>query len=328
MRQETPRRPKRRIPPKHLDHARKSSGGGRPLGAWIGGALLGAFVLGTHVLESSIPSAPRPAGPLPPAPPPQQETKTDLDLPPLGGAPGQTIGRVALVIDDLGGHLSAAERLFGLGIPLTIAVLPGEPHSRTISREAALRGHDVLLHQPMEPADFPRSNPGPRALLKRMSPGEQMRILRENLDSLPEAIGINNHMGSAYMRDRPAVDRVMEELRRRGQLFLDSVTAPRSAGYWSARRHGVPAARRDVFLDPDEGEGILERQFVELARQVANRETAIAIGHPHPETLDALDRWVPRMREAGIEFVKISEVVNQPSAASVQRSAGEERGKN
>lgn len=317
MRQEIPRRPKRRVPPKHLDHARKSSGGGRPLGAWIGGALLGAFVLGTHVLESSIPSGP-PTRPLPPAPPPQREAKADLDLP-VPSVPGQTIGRVALVIDDLGGHLSAAERLFGLGIPLTIAVLPGEPHSRTISREAALRGHDVLLHQPMEPADFPRSNPGPRALLKRMSAGEQMRILRENLDSLPEAVGINNHMGSAYMRDRPAVDRVMEELRRRGQLFLDSVTAPRSAGYWSARRHGVPAARRDVFLDPDEGEGILERQFVELARQVANRETAIAIGHPHPETLDALDRWVPRMREAGIEFVRVSEVVSQPSVVSARK---------
>lgn len=319
MRQEIPRRPRRRVPPKRLDHARKSSGpsGGRPLGAWIGGALLGAFVLGTHVLESSIPSVPA-AKSLPPPPPQRQETKAVHDLPnPM--APGQTIGRVALVIDDLGGHLSAAERLFALGIPLTIAILPGEPYSRTISREAALRGHDVLLHQPMEPADFPRSNPGPRALLKKMSAGEQMTILRENLDSLPEAIGINNHMGSAYMRDRPAVDRVMEELSRRGHLFLDSVTAPRSAGYSSARRHGVPAARRDVFLDPDEGEGILERQFVELARQVANRETAIAIGHPHPETLDALERWVPRMREAGIEFVRVSEVVSQPSPVSARK---------
>lgn len=310
MRQETSRRPRRRVPPKHLDHSRRpsgASGGARLWSVWIGGALLGAFVLGTHVLESSIPSVPA-ARSLPPAPPPERETKTDLDLP-VPPAPGLTIGRVALVIDDLGGHLSAAERLFGLGIPLTIAILPGEPHARTISREAALRGHDVLLHQPMEPADYPRSNPGPRALLRRMSAEEQIGILRENLDSLPEAIGTNNHMGSAYMRDRPAVDRVMEELRKRGHLFLDSVTASRSAGYSSARRHGVPAARRDVFLDPDEGAGTLERQFVELARQVARRETAIAIGHPHPETLDALDRWVPRMREAGIEFVKISEVV-------------------
>lgn len=232
--------------------------------------------------------------------------------------------RVALVIDDLGQRLDGpAAELLALPVPLTMAVLPGLPHSRAISRRAsAVAGADTLpprelfLHLPMQPLDYPATDPGPDALLVGMDPAEALARLDRALASVPGAVGVNNHMGSAATADSLLMSVLMDALASRGLRFLDSLTTPRSLATAAARRAGVPCARNRLFLDVEHlDEAAISARLAELVAVARRTGQAVGIGHPHAATAAVLAREVPRYAEEGVRFVTVS-ALSAPSALS------------
>jgi len=219
--------------------------------------------------------------------------------------------RAAIVIDDLGQSRSDLRRLTALGIPMTLSVLPGLPHSRAIAEEAARNNLEVLLHIPMEPVDFPEKRPGPGALLSRMTDEEIRAQLNENFAAVPGVAGVNNHMGSRLTTDPRAMNILMKELRSRNLLFLDSMTSPRSLAFDTAYRHNLPAAQRDIFLDAHDDEEFIRGQVRELLRLARKRGSAIGIGHPYSNTLDVLEEMREEILGSGIEWVAVSSLAMQ-----------------
>jgi polysaccharide deacetylase 2 family uncharacterized protein YibQ len=220
--------------------------------------------------------------------------------------------RIAIVIDDFGyaGPERAAEFL-EIDVPITISILPGTPHSRAIAEAAGRAGKDVLLHVPMEPEGYPEVDPGEDALLLDHTHREIRAILNAAIDEIPEAIGVNNHMGSAFTRDRGRMRTVVGVLRERGLFFLDSMTTPQSTGFSEATRAGIPALRNNMFIDSqlDElGTVDVAGQLAELEAIARRRGGAVGIAHPYPETLRSLKRLLPEMVGRGIELVGISEL--------------------
>jgi len=126
---------------------------------------------------------------------------------------------VAIIIDDLGYDSSIAEQFIGLDATLTFSILPFSPFKEKIAGEAKTRGFDVLLHLPMEPLEYPKVNPGPGALLTAMSPDELIRQLNDNLDSIPYAVGVNNHMGSKMTAKSDRMNQVFSVLKQRKLFF-------------------------------------------------------------------------------------------------------------
>jgi polysaccharide deacetylase 2 family uncharacterized protein YibQ len=216
---------------------------------------------------------------------------------------------IALVIDDLGRRLEDVDALAALGVDLSYSVLPFE--ARTAEVVARLRRDDaeILLHLPMEPDGA--ADPGPGALRRSMDEAELARRTRAALDAVPGAVGVNNHMGSALSEDDRAMGVILAQVGERGLFYLDSRTSAGSVGFELAHRTGVAAARRDVFLD-----GVLEAeairiQFRRLLEAAREGGAAVAIGHPHPETLAVLREEVPQARALGYRFVPVSYVVER-----------------
>jgi polysaccharide deacetylase 2 family uncharacterized protein YibQ len=216
---------------------------------------------------------------------------------------------VAIVIDDLGLDRARTARLASLPGPLTLSFLSYAPDIDGQSREARARGHEILLHMPMEPEG--RDDPGPGALRMSLSDDDIRARTAAALDRLPLALGLNNHMGSRFTRDPRALRPVLEELAGRGLLFLDSRTSGASVGFDLARRLGVAAAGRDVFLDNEIDARAIRTQLAELERVAARRGAAVAIGHPHEATIDALAQFVPEMLGRGMQLVGVSAIVRQ-----------------
>lgn len=218
--------------------------------------------------------------------------------------------KVALVIDDLGRSLEEV-RLFGeLEIPLSWAVLPFEARTGEVVEELGGMGVEVLCHLPMEP--FGDGDPGPGALTREMDAERLAKATREALGRTPGALGVNNHMGSALSEEPAAMRTILTVLAEMDLYYLDSRTNPRTIGYGTALGLGVPAAERQVFLDPDPAIERIRGQFG-VALEIARREgKAIAIGHPVPTTLAVLRDEIPLALEAGYEFVRVSEVLDRP----------------
>lgn len=257
--------------------------------------------------------------PLDDRPPDKAVTAESVDqdlLPPwrryAAAAPGpkdRTRPWLAIVIDDVGVDKAQAVAAAELPGPVTLAVMGYADGMAAFERVARERGHELLVHLPMQPLGD--ADPGQNALMVGLPADEVLRRLRWHLDRHAGFIGINNHMGSRFTADVTGMQVVMQELAARGLLFLDSRTIGTSVGERAADDAGVPAAARDVFLDNELGAAAIEAQLA-LAEERAKRQgMAIAIGHPHRETLEAIKRFLPGARSRGIVLVPLSAIVER-----------------
>jgi uncharacterized protein len=236
-------------------------------------------------------------------------------LPPPSPAQPGTGPRLVVVIDDLGENVHQAQELAALSFPVTFAVLPNISKSREVARIGAAAGRDVLLHQPMEPLDYPhRADPGPGALFVGMEDEHILRILRDNLAQIPQAIGINNHMGSRFTADESGMSTVLRELKRRDLFFLDSLTTGNSVADEQARKIGLEHLRRHIFLDNIPNVQAILFQLRKAEQLAHNQGLVIAIGHPYPETLEALKLW-ERERDQRINVVSLGSLLSLRSLA-------------
>ncbi|MGI9500695.1 MAG: divergent polysaccharide deacetylase family protein [Geminicoccaceae bacterium] len=214
---------------------------------------------------------------------------------------------IAIVIDDLGLNRSNTAAFNGLPSPLTLAFLPYAGRIEAQTEAALAAGHELLLHLPMEPIGS--AWPGPDALTTKIDQEEFTARLIKNLSRFEGFVGINNHMGSRLTADRSRMEVVMRELRERDVLFLDSKTSARSVASDIAGLNGVPNTTRDVFIDNVIDVGAIKRQLV-LAESVARQSgSAVAIGHPHGATIQALRDWLPSLEARGFALAPISAVV-------------------
>ncbi|MBC6439409.1 MAG: divergent polysaccharide deacetylase family protein [Rhodospirillales bacterium] len=242
-----------------------------------------------------------------------------VEVPP---APDGFEGRpmIAIMIDDLGLNRVRAERVAALPGPLTMAFIPYGGEVADLVQMAAQSGHEIFLHLPMEPLSA-NEDPGPHALLTGLDAYEFRERLTWNLERFDGYVGVNNHMGSRLTQDVLAMGMVMAELRGRGLVFVDSVTSAGSVAYATARQNGIPATRRDVFLD-----NMAERDAVlaQLARleDVARRQGfALGIGHPHDATVQALAEWLPIAEQRGFVIVPATRIIEYNEWLLAQRAS-------
>ncbi len=254
--------------------------------------------------------SPPPAAPdvMPESPAPRPAGRAALASPaPAPHPPGAPLPVVAIIIDDLGVNVPATEQALRLPAPVTLSFLPYGHKLGALGRAAHAAGDEVFLHLPMQALGA--EDAGPNALVEGLSPEEMRRRVAWALARVPDAVGVNNHMGSRLTADPDAMMRVMADLAGRGMVFIDSLTSARSVAAATARSAGIPAASRDVFLDDDQSEEAIARQLAELERIARTSGTAIAIGHPYPATLAVLDRWIPQARARGLRFATASSVI-------------------
>ncbi len=238
--------------------------------------------------------------------------------PPAAAGPPVKNPKIAIVIDDLGADLASTDRAAALPKPVTLSFLPYADATPWLSASAARAGHEVLVHMPMEAQG--EHNPGPQALTTALPPDEIVRRLAAALARVPDAAGINNHMGSRFTADRAALIPVAEELSRRHLFFFDSRTTPATQVVGVTHAFGVASAGRDVFLDDEQTATAVGTQLEELEARARASGIAIAIGHPHAVTLQALAAWTARAAARGFILVSLSEAIRLKTEREVRLS--------
>lgn len=212
---------------------------------------------------------------------------------------------VVLVIDDLGIVKKTTQEMISMDAPLTLSFLPYASGISAQVEQAYEKGHDILVHIPMEPKGS--ADPGPHALMSSESEGERMQDIDYNLNQFSNYIGINNHMGSEFTENNEAVEQLLNVIKERELMVLDSKTTPNSRLEAIAREKTIPVVNRDVFLDNVREEGYILGQLAKLESAAKKNGSAIAIGHPYPQTVRALTEWIPTLKEKGITIVPISQ---------------------
>jgi hypothetical protein len=177
-----------------------------------------------------------------------------------------------------------------------------------------LAGHEVIVHVPMQPTG--NENPGEGVLKVGLPSNELQQRLGWSLSRVAEYDGVNNHMGSHFTTSRADLLPVMRELKARGLFFLDSRTTEKTQVERVAREMGVTTGSRDIFIDDDRNPAAIARQLAMIEDFALKNGNVIAIGHPYPETLNALSKWTKTIRERGFRLAPLREVLRTRETAS------------
>ncbi len=218
-------------------------------------------------------------------------------------------GNIAVVLGNFGrvsrpGGL--AERFFAIRQRLTLSVLPDDSAAE-IALLARRNGHEVLLHLPMERRDR-AAGPKKDSLAAEDAEAIRERVLRA-LARVPNAMGVNAHLGPRSGADFPVMRETLKLLKKRGLLFLDSRSAEESLDAAMASALGVPVAQRDLFIDA-EGDSVraIERKLWQLAEIAWKQGQAIGIGQDREATLLALQSTLPQLESRGFRVVPVSQL--------------------
>jgi uncharacterized protein len=217
------------------------------------------------------------------------------------------------VIDDAGYSMKELEAFLRLPFPLTIAVLPGLPNSENAARAVRAAGKELILHQPMQAIGG--QNPGPGALTLGMSRKEAEATVEANLKTVPGAIGLNNHMGSAASADLGLMEAVAEVAKERGIYYLDSRTTSETAIPVAARREGIRHWERDVFLDNTPDRASITRAVEDGKKRAVKDRPAVMIGHVwSAELAQTLTDLYPQLVAEGFSLSTISHFMVQEAS--------------
>jgi hypothetical protein len=195
-----------------------------------------------------------------------------------------------------------------LEAPVTFSILPRLRYSRRLAQEIHSRGSEIMLHQPMEPHGR-HQHPGPGALYVGDDTERICRTMEENIGRVPQAVGVNNHMGSRFTECGKAIRETLEVVAQKGLFFIDSLTSSRSMAYETAKGLEMVAARRHVFLDHVRDQKTIMSRLQKLELRARRRGRAIGIGHPYPETARALGAFFEEKRDPGVSWVRVSEIL-------------------
>ncbi|KFC00026.1 putative polysaccharide deacetylase [Trabulsiella guamensis ATCC 49490] len=218
-------------------------------------------------------------------------------------------GKLAIVIDDFGYRPQTENQVLALPAALSVAVLPNAPHAREMATKAHNSGHEVLIHLPMAPLS---KQPLEKDTLRPdMNSDEIDRIIREAVNNVPFAVGLNNHMGSAMTSNLFGMEKVMQSLSRYNLYFLDSMTIGNSQALRASTGTGVKVIKRKVFLDDTQNEADIRYQFNRAVQLARRNGSAIAIGHPHPSTVRVLQQMIYSL-PPDITLVRPSSLLNEP----------------
>ncbi len=216
--------------------------------------------------------------------------------------------KIALIIDDIGYSFSKAKQFSDLNIPITFSILPQLEKSYDLAVDINNRGHEIMLHQPMEPYDN-RFDPGPGALYVGDKPEKITQVVEENVTCIPFAKGVNNHMGSRFTEHPQEINETLKVIGNQGMFFIDSLTSYNSLAFSTAKKLNMTAAFRNTFLDNIHDQLKIMEQLKRLKQKAYEHGHSIGIGHPSFQTAKAIESFAHDPVNSDITFVPVSRVL-------------------
>jgi len=226
---------------------------------------------------------------------------------PLPGRPDAP--RVALIVGGLGISASAtADAIAKLPGSVTLGFVPYAGDIATQVARARRSGHELLLQVPMEPFDYPDNDPGPQTLLTALTPQQNIDRLYWLMSRFQGYVGLANTMGARFTASEPAFGPILRETAKRGLIFVDDGSNPRSVAGRIAGANNLPYARADVILDAVPTPVEIDRALGRLEMAARERSIAVGIASALPVSIEHIAKWAKAAESRGLLLIPITAV--------------------
>jgi polysaccharide deacetylase 2 family uncharacterized protein YibQ len=227
-----------------------------------------------------------------------------------------TAPRIAIVITGMGISASGtAEALSKLPASVTFALTPYGVDMEKLAARANGEQHEVLLQVPMEPFDYPDSDPGPQTLLTALTPEQNIDRLQWLMSRFQGYVGLMSYMGTRFTVTEPAMSPVLRETAKRGLLYLDDGASSRSVASQIAGSHNLPFAKADLVLDAMPTPSEIDRALARLEAIARDNGAAIGLATAQPAAVARIAEWAKRVEGRGFLLVPITMVANKAKSS-------------
>lgn len=233
---------------------------------------------------------------------------------PFNAAAARGKPQIAVVVTGLGiGASATAEAIAKLPADVTFAFAPYGNDLDKQSQRARDAGHELLLQVPMEPHGYPQNDSGPHTLL---SDGEAQNMdkLHWVMSRVQGYVGITNFMGARFLTVRPALKPVLDDMARRGLMFVEDGSVANSLVAEVASTASLPVARGTVLLDGLDKGGDFDAALQRAEASARSGAPAIVMGPALPTTIERINRWARSLQGKGIVLVPVSALVGRKGA--------------
>lgn len=218
--------------------------------------------------------------------------------------------RIAVVIVDMGLSRVATDAALRRMPPNVTLVFDAQgDDARDWLQRARHDGHETVLSIPMEPIDYPRSDPGPNTLLTSLPNSDNLTRFFVALKSGTGYVGVTSLTGSRFATDAAKLQPVMEEVRSRGLLILDTRTNAHSLVRDMADKMGIPYAVTARSIDENPAPYAIDAALAEIEQRARTEGAVVVIASPLPSTLDRLEVWIQKIAQRGVVLAPLSAVV-------------------
>lgn len=220
------------------------------------------------------------------------------------------IARIAIVVGGLGiGGTTTTEAIAKLPDSITLAFAPyGNDLSRWVAR-ARGTGHEIVLQLPMEPFDYPDNDPGPQTLLSTLQADQNLDRLYWMLSRIQGYVGVTNYMGARFTASEKAFTPVLQDIGKRGLLYLDDGSSPRSIAAQSADATKTTFLKADFVIDASPNWADIDAALAKLETLAADRGYAIGTATALPVSIERIARWAKAAEARGIRIVPLSAIL-------------------
>ena len=217
--------------------------------------------------------------------------------------------RIAIVVGGLGISASGtADALSKLPAPVTFAFAPYGTDLAKLAERARGEKHEVLLQVPMEPFDYPDNDPGPQTLLTSLTPDQNIDRLHWLMSRFQGYVGIASYMGARFTAAEQMLAPVLRETAKRGLIYVDDGSSPRSIAGQIAGSHNLPFAKSDLVLDAVPTPVEIDRALARLEMLARDNGTAVGIATAQPATIARIAEWAKKVEGRGFVLVPITMV--------------------
>lgn len=221
-------------------------------------------------------------------------------------------GLVAVVVTGLG--LSAAVTKAAIGMLPAAVTLAFDPYARNLDKWAARargKGHELFIVLPMEPNDFPASDPGPYGLLTANKPKENLRRLTVVLSRMPGYVGVITGMGGRFTPVDASVRPIVKELKMRGLMIIDASAAAKSVVAKIAAELKVPRAVADLIVADNLSRKKTGLELVSAEDVIRGKSVALVVVPPTPAALESLSVWAAGLAAKKLALVPASALADK-----------------
>lgn len=264
----------------------------------------------------------------PPPPPPPIPRRRPSDIP--GAADGSWAGvqfatteviaprpaRIAILLRGVGrNEQDGADAIAKLPSAVSLGFLPYAGESARLASEAREKGHEIIVQLPLEPADYPTSNPGPDTLLTSLRPEENAARLQAVLNRFEGHTGVTNFMGGKMLQSKGALKPVLEDIKARGLVYVGESNNSHNTVRQVAREINLRYGAAQVLIDTQANPDAIEKALSRLASIARQRGSAIGIGSASAMTIEQVQVWSEKLATQGITLVPVGALAQTPGSS-------------